>query len=131
DLERGVRRNGKLIAGDIQEHIDTIRAIAQQEHLSQACLGRIEKAERVVPKMQATIAFVSGYVRQQVRQLDLAPPVSYAMHAHLIPSCYLERVAQTRPVSAGEPLRELAEHLRSALFESGGALAELSEAEQS
>jgi len=131
DLERGVRRNGQLIAADIQAQIDTIRSVAQHEGLSQACLERIEKAERVVPKMQATIAFVSGYVRQQVRQLDLTPPVSYALHAHLIPSCYLERVAQTRPVSAGEPLRELAERLRLALFEAGGALAELSEAEQS
>ena len=53
------------------------------------------------------------------------------MHAHLIPSCYLERVAQTRPVSAGEPLRALAKRLRSPLVESGGALAELREAEQS
>ena len=131
DLERGVRRNGQLIAADVQAQIDTIRSVAQHEGLSQACLERIEKAERVVPKMQATIAFVSGYVRQQIRQLDLAPPVSYALHAHLIPSYYLERVAQTRPVSAGEPLRELAERLRLALFEAGGALAELSEAEQS
>ena len=126
-----MRRNGQLIAADIQAQIDTIRSVAQHEGLSQTCLERIEKAERVVPKMQATIAFVSGYVRQQVRQLDLTPPVSYALHAHLIPSCYLERVAQTRPVSASEPLRELAERLRSALFESGGVLAELSEAEQS
>ena len=86
DLERGVRRNSKLIAGDIQAQIDTIRAIAQQEHLSETCLDRIEKAERVVPKMQATIAFVSGYVRQQVSHMALAPPVSYAMHASLIPS---------------------------------------------
>jgi len=60
DLERGVRRNGKLITGDIQRHIDTIRTIAQQEGLSQACLDRVAKAERVVPKMQATIEFVSG-----------------------------------------------------------------------
>ena len=130
DLERGVRRNGQLIAADVQAQIDTMRSVAQHEGLSQACLERIEKAERVVPKMQATIAFVSGYVRQQIRQLDLAPPVSYALHAHLIPSYYLERVAQTRPVSAGEPLRDLAERLRSALFASGGALAALSEAEQ-
>jgi hypothetical protein len=76
DLERGVRRNGKLIASDIQAQINTIRTIAQQEHLSETCMERIEKAERVVPKMQATIEFVSGYVRQQVRQLDLAPPAS-------------------------------------------------------
>src|SRR4029453_11975726 len=61
DLERGGRRNGPLIAGDIQAQIDTIRSVAQHEGLSQACLERMEKAERVVPKMQATIAFVSGY----------------------------------------------------------------------
>jgi hypothetical protein len=131
DLERGVRRNGKLIAGDIRCHIDTIRTIAQHEHLSPTCLERIEKAERVVPKMQATIEFVSGYVRQQVRPLDLAPPVSYAMHAHLIPSYYLNRVASMRTVTAGAPLRALAEYLRTPLFEPGGALSTLSPTAQS
>jgi hypothetical protein len=126
DLERGVRRNGPLIASAIQASIEQVRAIAQYEGLSQSCLERIEKAERVVPKMQATIAFVSGYVRQQVDQLDLTPPASFAMHAKLIPSYYLERVAQTRTVSEGEPLRELAERLRAPLFEPGGVFSELS-----
>jgi hypothetical protein len=130
DLERGVRRNGQLMAADIHAQMDTIRRVAQHEGLSQTCLDRIDKAERVIPKMQATIEFVSGYVRQQVRQLDLTPLGSYAMHAHLMPSFYLERVAQTRTVSAGEPLRELAERLRTPLFEPGGAFAELSEAQQ-
>jgi hypothetical protein len=130
DLERGVRRNGKLVAAALHEHIDMIRAVARGENLSQTCLDRIAKAERVVPKMQATIEFVSGYVREQVRQRELTPPASYSMHAHLIPSCYLERVAQTRTVSAGEPLRELAERLRTPLFEPGGVFAELSEAQQ-
>jgi DNA-binding XRE family transcriptional regulator len=86
DLERGVRRNGTLIAGDIQAQSDTIRTLAQQAGLSQACFDRIEKAERVVPTMQATIEFVSGYVRQQVQQLALASPQSFAMHAQLLPS---------------------------------------------
>ena len=126
DLERGVRRNGQLIAADIQEHIEQIRSIAQHEGLSQSCLERIEKAERVVPKMQATIEFVSRYVAQQVKQLDVTPPVSFAVHAKLIPSYYLDRVAQTRTVSDGEPLRELAERLRTPLFAPGGALSELS-----
>jgi DNA-binding XRE family transcriptional regulator len=131
DLQRGVRRNGQLIAADIQAQIDTVRTVAQHEGLSQTCLERIEKAERVLPKMQATIAFVSGYVRQQVHQLDLAQPASYAMHAHLIPSFYLERVARTRTVSAGEPLRQLAERLCTPLFAPGGAFAELSLTQQS
>jgi hypothetical protein len=126
DLERGVRRNGTLIAGDIHGQINTIRPLAQQEGLRQACLARIAKAARVVPKMQATIAFVSGYVRQQGRQLDLTQPQSCAMPAHLIPSYYLERVASTRTVTQGEPLRALAERLRTPLFEPGGALSELS-----
>jgi hypothetical protein len=130
DLERGVRRNGKLIASDIQQHIDMIRTIASQTNLSQACLDRIEKAERVVPKMQATITFVSGYVRQQVRQLDLAQTESYAMHAHLIPAYYLERVASTQTVTQGEPLRELAERLRTPLFAPGGTLSALPPAAQ-
>jgi hypothetical protein len=126
DLERGVRRNGQLIASDIQGHIEQIRTVAQQERLSQSGLERIEKAERVVPKMQATIEFVSGYVNQQVAQLDLTPPVSFAMHAKLIPSYYLDRVAGTRTVSNGAPLRELAEQLRAPLVEPGGALSGLS-----
>jgi hypothetical protein len=126
DLERGVRRNGKLIAKDIQHHIDTIRTIAQQEGLSETCLKRIEKAERVVPKMQATIEFVSGYVHQQVKQLALAPSQSFAMHARLIPSYYLDRVASTRTVTQGEPLRALAERLRTPLFDPDGTLGELS-----
>ena len=122
DLERGVRRNGKLIASDIRTQIETIRAIAQHENLSQRGLERSDKAERVVPKMQATLEFVSGYVRHQVNPLDLAPPVSYAMHAQRMPSFYLERVAQSHTVSHGKPLRQLAIHLRTPLFEPGGAL---------
>ena len=122
DLERGVRRNGQLIAADIQGHIEHIRTVAQQEGLSQSSLERIEKAERVGPKMQATIEFVSGYVGQQVAQLGLEPPISFAMHAKLMPSYYLDRVAQTRSVEDGAALRDLAEQLRTPLFEPGGLL---------
>ena len=47
------------------------------------------------------------------------------MHAHLIPSYYLERVAATRTVTQGEPLRERTERLCTPLFEPGGTLEEL------
>jgi len=40
DLERGVRRNGKLIASVIQEHIATLRTMAQQAQCSETCLER-------------------------------------------------------------------------------------------
>jgi hypothetical protein len=126
DVERGVRRNGQRIAGDIHGPIDTIRTMAQQAHLSETCLDRLEKAARVGPKRQATIACVSRDVRQQGSRLALTPPQSHARHAHLIPSCSLDRVAATRTVTAGEPLRELAERLRTPLFAPDGALGTLS-----
>ena len=120
DLERGVRRNGPLIASDIHGHIAHIRTVAQHEGLSQSCLERMEKADRVVPKRPATLTFVSSYGKQQITPLDLTPPVSFAMHAKLIPLYYLDRVAGTRTVSEGEPLRELAERLRAPLFAPDG-----------
>src|SRR5882672_6095642 len=43
-----------------------------------------------------------------------------------MPSYSLERVAETRTVSGGEPLRALAERLRAPLVEPGGALSTLS-----
>jgi len=61
-------------------------------------------------------------VRQSVHQLDLSPLASYAMHAYLIPSSYLERVASTRTLAQGEPLRELAERRRMPLFATGEGL---------
>jgi hypothetical protein len=125
-LERGVRRNGPRIAADIYTQIETLRTVAQHEHLSQSSRDRLDTAERVVPKMQATIAFVSRYVGQQVKQLDLTQPASFAMHAKRIPSYYLDRVAHTQSVSDGEPLRELASRLRTPLCEPGGALSQLS-----
>jgi Family of unknown function (DUF6399) len=63
---------------------------------------------------------------QQVAQLDLTPPVSFAMPAKRMPSYDLDRVSETRPVSDGEPLRELAERLRAPLFATGGVLSALS-----
>jgi hypothetical protein len=131
DLERGVRRNGRLIAADIRTQIETIRTVAQQEHLSPNSLDRIDTAERVVPKMQATIEFVSRYVEQQITQLDLSQAASFAMHGRLIPSYYLDRVAQTRTVKDGEPLRQLARRLRMPVFEPGGTLSGLSPKTQS
>jgi hypothetical protein len=109
------------MAGDLQRHIDASRTIAQPENRSEACLDRLEKAERVVPTMQATLEFVSTDVRHQVSHLDLTQPEAYALPAHLIPASSLDRVASTTTITEGEPLRALAERIRTPLFEPDGA----------
>ena len=52
------------------------------------------------------------------------------MHAHLRPSFYLDRVASTRTVTAGESRRALAERLRTPLCAPDGAFGALSPVEQ-
>jgi hypothetical protein len=69
-------------------------------------------------------------MRGQVSQLDLAQPASYALHAHLIPAYYLDRVAATNPIREGQPLRGLAARLQTPLFEPGGLFSALPPVEQ-
>lgn len=118
------------MVSDIHEQIDTMRRIAHQGGLSQACQERIEKAERVVPNMQATMAFVSSNVRHQVSRLAWTPPQSYAMHAHRMPSYDLERVASMKTMTKGEPLCALADCLWTPLFAPSGTCSELHRVEQ-
>ena len=134
DVERGVRRNGKLIAADIQEQIDTVRTVAQHEGLSQTCLERIEKAETARASQNAgrddRVCLGDGAATACPSHSDTAG-VLRPTRAHPIPSFYLERVARTRSVYAGKPLREVAEWSRSRLGESpAAASAWPSEAEQ-
>jgi len=125
-LERGGRRNGPRMASDIQGHLEQRRTMAPHAGRRQHGMERLEKAERGVPNMPATIACVSGSGGQQVAQLEGTPPVSCVMHAKLMPSSSLDRVAQTRSVSDGEPLRERAERLRASLLAPGGVFSALS-----
>ena len=130
DLARGGRRNGHLMAAAIHAHMEPVRALAQHEGLRHSGLERMEKAARVVPNMPATRAFVSGDGRPQGDPLALTPPASFAMHAQRLPASDLDRVAQTRSVSAGEALRELAERRRTPRFAPRGALSQMSPAVQ-
>jgi len=79
----------------------------------------------------STIAFVSGYVRQQVRSAAPTPPVAYAMHAHLMSRMLSRSRGQTRSVkrwrAAAGACQAPAPHRWWSLV----GVAELSETEQS
>ena len=126
DRERGGRRHGPRLAAESQGPIAQARARAQHAGRSQRGVERIAQAARVVPHRPATRACVSRYVGQQGNQREWTPPASFAMPAKLLPSCSLARVAQTRTVRAGEPLRERAARRRAPWCEPGGALRALS-----
>jgi hypothetical protein len=120
-LERGGRRNGTRLARDLHEQSYTLRPLAQQAGRRQTCRERREQAARGVPHMPATSACVAGEVRPPGSPLDWAPPPSDSRPAPLMPAEYLERVAATRTVPQGEPLRALAERRRTPRGAPGGA----------
>lgn len=129
-LVRGVRRNGPRITADRQGPIAPMRTLAPPAGLSPSCGERFEQAARVGPKRRAPRECVSGDGRRQGAPLTVTPPGSCARHAKLIPSSALARIAQTRTVRDGAPLRARAERRRIAWWEPGGVVRALSPAAQ-
>jgi len=120
ERERGGRRTGPRIAPEMPGPSAPMRPMAPPEGLSPSRLERIDTAERGVPTMPAPRECVSRYGRPQGAARALTPPGSCAMPAKLRPSSSLDRVAQTRSVSEGAPLRERAERLRAPWCAPGG-----------
>jgi hypothetical protein len=125
DPATGIRSDGSIVTQKLQRRIDAVRAAAMAEGLAEHSMKRIDKAERVLPKMGQTIDFVSGYLRREVDKLGLTVPEALAVHAKLIPASYLERVAAKGSKRDGAPLRETAASLTSPLFAPGGIFAGL------
>ncbi len=120
DPATGVRCDSSIVMGKLHLRIDAIRKAAEAEGLAEHSMKRIAKAERVLPKMGATIDFVSGYLRRQVDKLGFNAAETFAIHAKLIPACYLERVAGKGSKKDGAPLRSTADGLVTPLFAPGG-----------
>jgi hypothetical protein len=114
--ERGGRRHGRRLAAAIQEPSEPRRPVAQPAGRSPTCLERLEPAERVLPTRRATLECVAR---------DVPPPVALAMPATRLPSEDRARLAETRTVEGGTPLRAIAERLRTPLFEPGSVCSAL------
>lgn len=130
DLDSGVRRSGGSIIQKIRQRIESIREKGLAEEVAEHSMERIAKAERVLPKMAATINFVSSYVLQQVDKLKLSGSEVYLFHSKLIPAAYLERCAAKMRKSDAKPLQDKAAELSLPLFSDGGAFCNLSETYQ-
>lgn len=124
DPTTGERSSGSVIQRALQQRIYNIAEICEQEDLGAAAMDRILKAERVLPKMAATIDFVSGYVRQQVDKLGLTATAARAFHAKLIPAKYLERLSARAKAEERAKMSETASGLATPLFEPGGVFAD-------
>jgi hypothetical protein len=120
DPVSGERLSPGIVTKKLQARIDTIRQLAEQEGLSESSLARIDKAERVLPKISVSLNFVSTYVRQEIDKLGLPLSLARAIHTKLLPAAYLERLAAKENKAERLRIETKAQELKASLYAPGG-----------
>jgi Family of unknown function (DUF6399) len=121
----GKRATSGRVQNKIQEKIDTVRSLAEQEGLSDASYSKINKAERVLPKMKSTIEFVNSYIQSEIDLLQLTSDQKKSVKDQLVPAYYLERIAEQETKEEALPILELANQIKEPLFALNGIFADL------
>jgi hypothetical protein len=113
DLATGQPRTADEVAQCLQGRFDTLRDVATHALLSKANLDKLDKAERVLPAMKATIAWYYDELRKDAHDLDLPPGLSTVLTQYLAPAAYLERASNRAPhADEREALRDTADARR-------------------
>ncbi len=126
DLQTGAARSAEVVSASLTEQFSALEALTTEANLSERCFKRIQKAERVVGDMVATIAFFWLTLRAKIDALSLPPAIQQAVYITLIPAIYLHLVAHK--VKTPEEKRHLlarSERLLAPLLASDGPFAGL------
>lgn len=113
ELHSGAVRSAIQLESELQQHFATLKAVALEASLPERCHKGIEKAERVVPAMVATLTFFHDQCQQRIAALGLPLQETSIIEQFLVPAAYLDRAAKkARLAEARYPLLEQAERLR-------------------
>ncbi len=124
DLETGAAKAAKDVEASLVQSFREIEEVAEQAGLSAACRKRIEKAQRVVEAMVATIAFYWLVVTAKVATLSLPQEAERALYSMMIPGIYLGLVAKkARDCEQKKKLSEASTQLLDAAWNPSGPLA--------
>ncbi len=94
DLSTGAAQSPQTAQARFQTAFATIDEVVQRANLSERCCKKINKAQALVPKFVATLAFFHGELERTLAELDLAPAVSEVVRSQLVPGLYLARAAR-------------------------------------
>lgn len=100
DLATGALRSAEKVRALIATAFATIDEVADRARLVDRCRQRINKARRVMPKVEATVAFFHGELDRGLAKLNLDPAVLEIVRSQLVPGLYLERAARKARTAA-------------------------------
>jgi hypothetical protein len=92
DLATGEPKQTKDVAAQLEERFEELHAIADELDLSENARKHIEKAQRLIPQMVATIAFFWRMVATVLTGSTMPKEVLAFLQTHLLPLAYLELV---------------------------------------
>jgi hypothetical protein len=130
-LDTGAPRNAKQVSKDLEAQFATLHEVAKESSLSEPCQKRLDKAQRVLPGLVATIAFFHLTVQKRIEALGLPAKMEKLLYQALIPGLYIQRVAQkAQTAEQRKILRTNADRLLTPLFEDDSPIAQMEEEER-
>ena len=101
DIQTGELRSADQVRQDLGQKFSVLRSIAESARLADRSHKQIEKAQRQVDSMVATIAFFHHSVQAHTASLELTSEQAIAFNLYLVPGFYLH---WTLDKSAGSEL---------------------------
>lgn len=131
DIETGRPVTESEVGRRLSDHFDRLDDIARNAGLSAHAQKKLAKARRVLPGLQATIAFFWATVLSRLASWQLSAAVATWLRDELLPAVYLECVAAKANTSAErQRLRARAEEVLARARSPDGVWGTLSDAEQ-
>lgn len=119
NLKTGQRQGSEIVSGLLAYCFDRIHTATA--NLTDRCKKRVQKAQRVVGSMVATIAFYFQMLDIYLDNSHLSDDDKYLMHSYLIPGHYLKQAAEKeRNVDRKKDLLQKAKELLSIVDSLGG-----------
>lgn len=129
-FEQGTLRSASEVERRMRGRFATLHAIADACHLPDYSCRALSKAERVVPGMEDSVAFVLAQWRGAMEDLGLDTKEFWQAYSRLMPAAYMERVAARRRKRDAEPLLAKAQDLKDLAFGETSPLHQRSQEEQ-
>jgi hypothetical protein len=94
NINNGKPQSSQEVKAQLQKHFATLHDVAAAANLPERSVKGIAKAEKLIPAMEATMAFYQSEVDSRIRALRLSPKLQRHVMEKVLPAAYLEIAAK-------------------------------------
>jgi len=121
DLDTGACRKAHQLQAELEAPFEDLRWVADEAGLSEKSQKGIDKAQRVVPQMVATLGFFHDTVGKWIEARELPAELESLLHETLIPAAYLGKAAHKASLAtSASEIRAVADSLQLPLQDPDG-----------